>query len=187
MNISLKQVNRICLGIVVVVSLACGYLTVSHVIKKRRQFGIEKGILSKRIKEVNLAATSLEELKAVLAETKKELHYLNERIPESGKIGLLLKQIDSLMKQRKIALISLQPLPVREEKIYLKNPIQLKFTGNFVDIYHLLHDLETMNRIVVMEKLAISRQERSEQCRVELMVNVFEQKKTDNILKISNL
>jgi Tfp pilus assembly protein PilO len=74
-------------------------------------------------------------------------------------------------------LISLQPLPVREEKIYLKNPIQLNFTGYFVDIYHLIHDLETMNRIVVMEKLAISRQERSDQCRVELMVNVFEQKK----------
>jgi Tfp pilus assembly protein PilO len=162
---------------VVVVSLACGYLSFSHVIKKKQQFGIEKDILSKRMKEVNLAATNLEELKAVLAETKKELNYLNERIPESGKIGLLLKQIDSLMKQRKIALISLQPLPVREEKFYLKNPIQLKFIGNFVDIYHLLHDLETMNRIVVMEKLAISRQERSDQCHVELRVTVFEQKK----------
>jgi len=181
MNISIKQVNRACLATVIIVSMACGYLTVSHVIKKRRQFGVEKDILSKRIKEVNLAATNLEELKAVLAETKKELNYLNERIPESGKIGLLLKQIDSLMKQRKIALTSLQPLPVREEKIYLKNPIQLKFTGNFVDIYHLLHDVETMNRIVVMEKLAISRQESSDQCRVELMVNVFEQKKAFNL------
>jgi Tfp pilus assembly protein PilO len=177
MNISTKQVNRICLAIVVVVSLACGYLTVSHVIKEKRQFGIEKDILSKRIKDVNLATTNLEELKAVLVETKKELNYLNERIPESGKIGLLLKQIDSSMKQRKISLISLQPLPVREEKIYLKNPIQLKFTGNFVDIYHLLHDLETMNRIVIVGKITITRQESSEQCRVELMVNVFEQKK----------
>ena len=124
-----------------------------------------------------MAATNLEELKAVLSETKKELDYLNERIPESGKIGLLLKQIDSLMKQRKIVLISLQPLPVREEKIYLKNAIKLRFKGNFVDIYHLLHDLETMNRIVVMQKLAIFGQEKSDQCQVELMVDVFEQKK----------
>ena len=177
MNISLKQVNRICLVIVVMVSLACGYLSVSHVIQKKRQFGIEKDILSKRIKEVNLAATNLGDLKAALAETKKELNYLNERIPESGKIGLLLKQINSLMKQRKIALISLQPLTAKDEKIYFKNPIRLMFKGKFVDIYHLIHDLEKMNRIVVMERMTITRPESSDQCRVELMVNVFEQKK----------
>ena len=119
-NLSTKHLDRTCLVIVITVSLACGYLSVSHVIKKKRQFGIEKDILSKRMNEVNLASTNLEELKANLAATKKEMNYLNERIPESGKIGLLLKQIDSLMKQRKIALIRLQPLPVREEKIYLK-------------------------------------------------------------------
>jgi Tfp pilus assembly protein PilO len=116
--------------------------------KTKEQFGIEKDILSKKTIEVNLASTNLEELRGALKATEKELNYLNERIPESGKIGLLINQIDSLMKQRKIALISLQPLPVREEKIYLKNPIQLLFNGNFVDIYFLINDLEKMNRIV---------------------------------------
>jgi len=177
MNLSIKQVDRACLVIVVMVSLICGYLAVNNVIKKKQQFGIEKDVLSKRMTEVNLASTNLEELKANLAATKKELNYLNERIPESGKMGLLLNQIDTLMKQRKIALISLKPLPVREEKIYLKNPIQLKFYGDFVDIYHLIHDLENMNRFLVMEKMTISKQESSDQCQVELMTSVFERKK----------
>jgi Tfp pilus assembly protein PilO len=145
--------------------------------KTKEQFGIEKDILSKKTIEVNLASTNLEELRGALKATEKELNYLNERIPESGKIGLLINQIDSLMKQRKIALISLQPLPVREEKIYLKNPIQLLFNGNFVDIYFLINDLEKMNRIVVMDKITITKLDNSDQCRVELMASVFEHKK----------
>ena len=89
------------------------------------------------------------------------------------------------MNQRQLVLISLQPLTAKDEEIYFKNPIQLMFKGNFVDIYHLIHDLEKMNRIVVMERMTITRQESSDQCRVELMVNVFEQKKAFNILGIS--
>ena len=177
MNLNIKHVDRACLITVVMVSLVCGYLSISQILKTSQQYGIEKDILSKRMKEVNLASTNLEGQKAALDETKRELNYLNERIPESGKIGLLLKQINSLMKQRQIALISLRPLTIREEKVYLKNPIQLSLIGDFVDIYHLIHDLENMNRIVVMEQVTISKQERTDKCRVELIINVFEHKK----------
>jgi Tfp pilus assembly protein PilO len=176
MNLSIKQVDRGCLIIVVLISLVCGYLTINHVIKRKKQFGIEKYILTQKMKEVNLASTNLGELKANLAATKKELDYLNERIPESGKMGLLLKQIGMLMKQRKITLVSLKPQPVREEKIYLKNPIHLKFKGDFVNIYYLIHDLEHMNRFLIMGKMTIIKQESSNRCQVELTISVFERK-----------
>jgi Tfp pilus assembly protein PilO len=174
MNLSLRNIDRMCLAIVLVFSVLCGSLAFSHVMKKNKQFIIEKDILSKRMNEVNLAATNLVDLKAALGATKSELNYLNERIPESGNIGLLLKQIDALMKQRKIALISLQPLPVEKENIYLKNPIQLAFKGNFVDIYAFIKDVEGMNRMVVMEKITITKPENSDQCRAELMASVFQ-------------
>lgn len=180
-----KHLHKSCFAVVGVVSLICGYLAVTQVMNKKQHLGIEKDILFKRMKEVNLASTNLEELKTTLAVTKKELDYLNERIPETGKIGLLLKQIDALMKQRKITLISLKPMPVQGEKIYLKNPIQLKCQGDFADIYHLIHDLERMNRILVMEKMTIVKQEDMDPCRVELMISVFERKKTFDILGIS--
>ena len=174
LSLSIKHIDRVCLVIVMVVALICGSLAFKHVMNKNKQFKIEKDILSKRMNEVNLAATNLVDLKGALGAKKNDLNYLNERIPESGNIGLLLKQIDSLMKQRKIALISLQPLPVEKENIYLKNPSQLAFKGNFVDIYLLIHDFERMNRMVVMEKITISKPENSDQCRVELMASVFQ-------------
>jgi Tfp pilus assembly protein PilO len=156
------------------VSLICGFFTIGHIMKKRRQFGIEKDILSKRMKEVNLAATNLEELKTTLDATQKELNILNERVPEAGKIGFLLKQIDFLMKQRKIEMSSIQPSPAQEEKIFIKNPVRLMFKGKFENIYRLIHDLERINRIVVMEKMTIIKEDSSELCRVDLMTSVFE-------------
>ena len=177
MRLTVKQLDRLCLIILVAASLLAGYATVSHITKKKQQFGVENNILSKRMQEVNLAASNLQQLKTNLAGVKKELGYLNERIPPEGKIGLLLTQVNALMKERRIKLLSLEPLPVRKEDIYLKNPVQLVFHGRFVDIYHLILDLEKMNRLVVMETLSISKQDHTEFCQVELLANVFERKK----------
>jgi len=176
-NLSIKQLDRTCLIIVVIASLICGFLTVRDITHKKRLFETEKGILSSKMQENNLAATNLNALHINLADIKRELDELNERIPETGKIGLLLQQIDALMKRHQVTLISLEPLAVSQDKIYLKNPIKLLFKGSFVTILHLIRDLEGMNRIMVMENLTITREELSDQCQVELMTTVFERPK----------
>ena len=171
---NIKQLDLTCLVIIVIVSIICGYLSVNHGIKKQRQAKIEKDILHKQLKEVNLAELNLQELKAVLDDTRSEINALNERIPEAGKIGVFLKQIDFLMKQRRIVLISLQPQLAVKGKIYTKNPIRILFKGSFAGIYHLLHDLETMNRILVMEKMMITKADMAKECLVDLTTIIFE-------------
>jgi len=174
-NLSIKQLDRTCLIIVVIAALVCGFLAVRDISTKRRLLETEKSLLFSKSKEIDLAATSLNALHVNLADIKHELDDLNERIPETGKIGLLLQQVDALMKRHKVTLISLEPLTASQEKIYLKNPVTLVFDGNFVNIFHFIRDLEEMNRIMVMEKMTISKQENSDQCRVELITSVFEQ------------
>jgi len=176
-HLSIKQLDRICLVTVVIVSLVCGFLAVRNVTIKKRLFDTERSILSSKMKEIDLAATNLSTLHVNLSDIKKELDDLNQRIPETGKIGLLLQQIDALMKRHKITLISLEPLAVSQDRIYLKNPIKLLFTGSYVNIYHLLRELEELNRIMVMENLTISKEENSDQCQVELTATVFERPK----------
>jgi Tfp pilus assembly protein PilO len=173
-NLSIRQLDRACLAVVILISIVCGYLAINNGLKKKQQFQIEKDIVSKKLKEFNLAETNLKELKALLDATRKELNILNERIPESGKIGLLLQQIDALMKKRNIALINLQPLPTKEERIYIRNPIKLLLVGTFLNLYQLICDIESMNRIVVMEKMTITKNQKSDECQVDLMTSVFE-------------
>jgi len=177
-NLNIKQLDRICLITVITVSLICGFLTVRHVTNKKRHFETERSVLSSKMKEIDLALTNLNALHLNLADIKSELNDLNERIPETGKIGLLLQQIDALMKRHKVTLISLEPLPVSRDRIYSKNPVKLLFNGNYINIYHLLRDLEELNRILVMEYLTITRGENSDHCQVELLAAVFERPKT---------
>ncbi len=174
MALGIKKLDRMCLIVVVIVSVICGSWVVSRGIKQQRQIRQENNLLSKRLNDLNLAETNLQRLKTVLDATRKELQALNERIPDSANIGEFLKQIDSLMKERRIVLIGLWPLPTVKERLYTRIPIRLTFKGSFINVYHLLHDLETMNRTLVMEKILITKSDIAQECQVDLVANVFE-------------
>jgi len=174
MTLSIKNLDRTCLAVLVTVSVICGYLAVSHVAGQKRQIRQENELLSQRLSDLNLADTNLQRLKEVLDATRTELESLNEQIPETAKMGEFLKKVDSLMKERKTALINLEPLPTVEEKLYTKNPVRLIFEGSFIKVYQALHDLETMNRKVVMEKINIAKSGKDQECRVDLTASIFE-------------
>ena len=174
MAITIKAVDRTCLAVVIVVSLVCGYWALSWGIKQQRLIQQENELLSKKLKDLNLAETNLQRLQTVLDSTREELKVLNERIPDSAKIGEFLKQVDALMKDRDVDLVRLNPQPVVEEKNCNRIPVQLAFKGTFINVYGLVHDLETMNRTVVMEKMKISKPYNAQECHVDLTANVFE-------------
>jgi Tfp pilus assembly protein PilO len=149
----------------------------NRTIKQRWQLRQENEIITKALIELKSAEENFENLNTLLADTKTELEFLNKRIPVSVNIGEVLKEIDYLMKNRKIILLSLQPLPPVEEKLYTKIPIRVMFEGSFANIYHLLYDLETMNRMLVAENMSISRRNLDEKCQAVLTACVYQRLK----------
>ncbi len=174
MALSLKKVDLMCLIIVIVVPVLCFTLVANLGVKQRGKNRQENELLSKRLKDLKLADTNLERLKTTVNDTKGRLMSLNDRIPEEAKIGEFLTQIDVLMKERDIALTSVQPLSGVKEKLFTRIPIRLIFKGPFVKIYHLIHDLETMDRTVRIEKIRIAKSNIEKECRVDLTASVFE-------------
>ena len=173
-NINIHRFDQICISLVIIVSLICGYWVMNRIIKQRGQLRQENEIISKTIIELKSAEENFENLNALLADTKTELEFLNKRIPVSVNIGEVLKEIDYFMNNRKIILLSLQPLPPVEEKLYTKIPIRLMFEGSFASIYHLLYDLETMNRMLVAENMSITRRNLDEKCQAEITASVYQ-------------
>lgn len=171
---NLRNLDRICLITVLIVSAVCAYLAVNDVLMQKRKLRLENELLDKGLKDLNLAETSLQQLKEVLDNTRKALTELNERIPESARIGELLQQLTHLTKTREINLISLHPLPVVKEKLYTKIPVRLLFSGSFINIYRLLYDLDNMNRVLVMEKMVINKSDLIQGLQVDLTASVFE-------------
>ena len=176
-NLDIKRFDQICISLVIIVSLICGYWVMNRTIKQRWQLRQENEIISKTIIELKSAEENFENLNTLLANTKTELEFLDKRIPRSVNIGQVLKEIDYLMKDRNITLLSLQPLPPVEEKLYTKIPIRVMFEGSFANIYHLLYDLETMNRMLVAEDMSISRRNLDEKCHVVLTASVYQRLK----------
>ena len=178
MTLSMKKSDRICLVILVIVSLICGSWVAMSLVKQKGRIIQENDLLSRKSTDLNLAEMSFQQLKKAWDDRRKELETLNERIPETAQIGKFLGRVDSLIKARDIVLISLKPLPTVKEIRYTKIPISLMFKGAFADIYHLLYDFETMNRLLVMEKMIISKPARDKLCSVDLTISVFERSGT---------
>ncbi len=170
----MKKFDRFCLLIVVVVSVVFGYCIVSNVSKQKRRILQEKDLISEKLKKLNLAEANLENLKKFLDDTKKELKVINDQIPKTAKIGMLLRDVDSLMKEREELLINIEPLPPIMESHYKRIPIRMEFKGSFENTYKILYDLETMNRLLVMEKIKIFKSNVDQHCKVDLTTSVFE-------------
>jgi len=174
MNLRHSKLDLICLIAVVLISLAGVFAALNFLADQKKQLRQEEEILSKGLKDVDLADANLKHLREVLDATKQELTLLNERVPESAKFGLFIKNIDALMKDREVSLLGLQPLPAEEQKVYTKIPIRLRFKGSFMEIHHLLYDLETMNRVMAMEEITITKAGGAQECLVDLTASVFE-------------
>ncbi|MEE8430039.1 MAG: type 4a pilus biogenesis protein PilO [Candidatus Desulfatibia sp.] len=175
MRLSLKALDLICLFTVIIIVGMCGFWVAKQGVEQKTRMRQENALYASGIKNMSLAASNLQHLNTGLKAVKNELKATMEQIPEAVEIGKFLKQLDSLVKRRNIVLITLQPLPKRPERYFTKIPIRLMFKGAFNDIYYLLHALETMKRLLVTEKITISKGGIGEQCRVDLTLNIFEQ------------
>jgi len=174
MDPRIRTLDRFCIVAIVVISVACGYVLLSRAMKEHRQVRQENELLSKRTQDLAKAENSVQRLNVLLESTQTELRALNESIPDSARMGEFLKQLDSLMVQRRVELVSVQPLPTEEERLYTSIPLHLVFKGSFPNIYRLLNDFETMDRTMVMRRMSIKRQVSDPECKVDLTASVFE-------------
>ncbi len=172
--LSIKNIDRICVVIILLIALGTGYLASNRIMKQKRLLHQENQLLSERIKDMNLAEVNLKQIRTVLDNARSELKALNERIPEKAEIGALIHQLDAKFRERKINLIGLMPQPPKKEKLYTKVPLRLTFKGTFNNIYQLLYDLETMNRLLVVEQINVTRGESGDESTVDLTASVFE-------------
>lgn len=174
MTLNLKNLDRLCLCIVVIICVASGYWVAKQGTRQRQQIRLENDLVTRKLQDLNLARINLQGLKTRLDKLEADLTILNEKVPPTAEIGLFLKNVDVLMRSLNLVMINVQPFPAVREKLYTRIPIQLTFTGAFRDAYRLLWKLETMNRLLVMEKINISQSNIDEPCRVELTANIFQ-------------
>ena len=163
MIFSLKNLDRLCLALLFLVTIAGGYWVRGYQIKDQKRLAQEIELATKRSAELSIVEENLQLL-------RKALH---QQTPESEDIGSFLKQLNNLTEKNKIGLISIRPMPPLQEKNYTRIPVQLACKGSFRGIFELLRDLEGMKGTVLMEKMAISRPNIKQACGLELTANIL--------------
>jgi Tfp pilus assembly protein PilO len=171
---SLKKIHLACLAALTVTVLLTSGLGGVHLLGKWRQIREENNVVSKHWTDLNRAETNLQQLTALLGETRRQLSLLNERIPETAEMGTFIKQLQIRISARDILLLNLVPMPAVEKQQYKKVPIKIELRGSFVNIFQLLQDLETMRRIIRVEDLNILKSEAGNECIAKLTACVFE-------------
>jgi Tfp pilus assembly protein PilO len=170
---SVKTIDRLCLAAVMVTFLLSGYWLVSRGLKEETHFRTEKEQLTRQMDDKRRTEQHIERMRVSIRSTADEVTNLNRQIPDDADIGTFLKQLSGLMNKRGIALISVQPQPIIKEKLCLKIPVRVSCRGSFVNLYNLLRDLDTMSRLVVVERMALGKPEESGNCQLDLTALVF--------------
>lgn len=174
MKRGLKYLDRICFWSLVLTICVAGGMTLFMINREYRNIRFENEVFMKKKQDLSMAEANLSQFRDLMEKAQAELKRLNERIPETAKIGEFLKQIHDISLERGIKLLRVQHLPSVEVKRYTRIPVRLMVEGRFRDIYFFVRDLETMNRICILDSLKISKSIPETVCRAELTASVFQ-------------
>ena len=174
MSLSLTQIDRICITLVILIGISCGYLTFDLDRKSKQAIQRENEMVAQGSRELELAESQLQYLTKSLQTVKNDLESLKRRIPDSAEIGEFLKRLDASRQRNSITLLSVQPQPVQKKELYSQIPIRMLFKGSFGRVYRMLYELETMDPTLVIDKMAMNELKDGEECQVDLRANIFE-------------
>jgi len=174
MALSIRNLDRICLLLVVAVTCLVGFWVWRDGMEQRMASQQRQALLTKRTGDLALADAGLERLRGLAAEKKATLQNVNRRVPDSAEIGKLIRQMDGWIKARDIKLVSIQPRAKVKTPSYTRIPIRIVLTGSFPNTYHLLRDLEGADRLIDVVRMQISEAGNGRNCRIDLTANVFE-------------
>jgi Tfp pilus assembly protein PilO len=175
----IRYLDRTGLAIVLVTVIGGLLWTAGTIVIHQRQLQQEKDLMVRELAGLKLAESNLLSLRTARSRVQNDAAGLYRRIPPHIEMGALVKKLHARMKERQITLAILQPQTSVSEELYTKIPIRMVFQGSFVQIYRFFHDVETMDQLLVPEKITISGSESPRgNCQVELTLLAFERKTT---------
>nr|WP_320015234.1 type 4a pilus biogenesis protein PilO [uncultured Desulfobacter sp.] len=174
MILTIKHIDGCAILLLLVSLVAGGFFIYQDYHTAQREIQQEQQLLNKQKNDMDMAQVDLARLKGVLTDKQSTFERLNQRIPESAQIGRLLTEIHERISQRNTTLTTFSHTPPEKGLQYQRIPLQLTLEGQFVDLYLMIHDLETLNRVFVIESVEIKRHETQETCRADIKANVYQ-------------
>jgi Tfp pilus assembly protein PilO len=175
MNLNMRAVDIGCIILLVAAVVAGGFFFQHNFSRHSFQVKFEAEQLLDQKNSLKFAVAKLGQLESQFKEQANRVLELNKRIPKAPRMGDFLSQLHARVEQRNITLIDFNHKPAQRVEQYRRIPVQIIVKGGFLNIYGLIHDLETLNRVFIFEKIMIKRQEEKKICQATLLGSVFQQ------------
>jgi Tfp pilus assembly protein PilO len=175
MNLKMGAVDMGCVIFLIAAVSVGGLLIQGNFSNYYSQIQLEKDRSTTLKNKLKLAVSTLTQFQSRHKITETALKELNKKVPDTPNIGEFLRKLHASVKEKKVTLIDFNHTPSQGFDSYKRIPVKIIVQGDFLNIYRVIHDLETMERVFIFEQVVIQRKEEEKFCRATLLANVFQQ------------
>jgi len=168
-----KTLDAACLGGLLALAIGGSFVVAGIASAEARRIERHNAAIEARSQELKQAQSVLAKLDGALRSNQSALDALRERLPESGEMGRLLSGLDAVARRNSVDLSQLTPGTAVDGELCRKTSLQLKCRGPFSGLHALLYELETMPRLVRVERVNISRNALKDTCTMDVACSVY--------------
>ena len=175
MSAWIAHVNKLCALVMIVVILTGGVGLWRYFTTHRARLRLETRLALTQKKDLAFAATTRDKLRKLLDKKELALDRVKQRVPATAKMGVLLRDLHGIAENRGIRLENLNYLAEERLRGYRRIPLEIMARGHFYALYGFIHDLETLNRICILETVEINRPDKALLLEAAIKASVFYQ------------
>lgn len=170
----LQTLDGACLAGLVVLVLAGSLVAAKTVSAHRKSIASRNAAVEKRLAELKEALGVLETLERAVRSNQSALDTLRTRLPQAQGMGDFLASLDRAARRNRLELSTVQPGSVVREEWCGRTPVGITCRGAFTNLHAFLYQLETMERLVRVESVAIHGGSPTEPCGMTVSCSVYE-------------
>ena len=159
------------LAVMVLLFIFAGYLPAKH------RLDALHGQIDTRTREVEEnqnKARNLPLLALEVQELESRVRDYDRQFPKQADLGDFIKDITRLSQQLALRDWKYQPLAPRRGDSYFELPIQMNFQGEFLNVFSFLNEVEHLQRLTRVRKLAIRAKDlKTGMVEVEIGLNIY--------------
>ena len=107
-------------------------------------------------------------------ERRRKLERFDKKLPKQQDFGQFYNDITFLGRQSALSKCSVEPaaVPKRNDK-FVELPIDLRFEGNFLNVFSFLRQIDQMQRLTRIHNLKVTSKGNAGQVEVQLSMNIY--------------
>lgn len=122
-------------------------------------------------------AIELAQLQGDVQRMTEQLEFFDQRLPNQQELGQFLRDVSGFADLSGLEGANFEPQKVNDGEMFMEMPIEMKFNGDFRELYRFLRHAKGMTRLTHVRDLNITRKlepkSTSEDCEIDLVMNIY--------------